>query len=572
MKTKTTDANEDDLIKKCSLYIRVSTPRQAAIEDGSLKNQEQLLRDYVRGKQESAERMAQATGEPPVRWQIVEVYIEEPRTATEATRRLEYQRMVSDVKSGRVDTVICLALSRVSRSVKDFLELVDTLHKHDADIISLKEDFDSTTAQGKCFMTILLALNQFEAELGSQRVMDSIRARSERGLWVAGQLLGYDLDPKKPGYLHVNEKEAKIVNFAFDRYLKLGSIPLTVKALNTAGFKTKEYSSRRGKLHEGREFVFTTVHNMLKSKVYLGLREIGKGTLGRKPKKGKKHKTEYRVVPGVWLPIVAQKKFDEVANLMAANGKTKHNGVAKPKMFFLFNGGILRCDKCGTEMAGASGTGRMDKVYCYYLCRNKGCGFRVPANEVEDLIKARLKRLCRDPKKLGALVEITNKKLRAELPKVLEHRDLLRKELEQINTLSAGIMRRFVNVMGEGADRLVQEQLEALSARRGRVQDGLTALEEMAREIDRDIIEKAVVQQALLAFDEVFEAAPPYMKKQFVQALVGQIRLSDLRVAIGLDGRPGAGLKGVEESGPPPEMTTQGAGSLSYRTGGADGI
>ncbi len=271
------------------------------------------------------------------------------------------------------------------------------------------------------------------------------------------------------------------------------------------------------------------------------------------------------------MPIVAQNKFDEVQNLMSANRKSKHNGVAKPKLFFLFNGGILKCDECGSELAGASGTSHMDKVYSYYLCRNRGCGFRVPATEVEDLIKARLKRLCRDPKKLSALVEITNRNLRAELPKVLEHRDLLRKELEQINTLSAGIMRRFVNVMGADADRLVQEQLEALSARRGRVEDGLSALEEMAKEIDRDIIEKAVVQQALLAFDEVFDAAPPYLKKQFVQALVGQIRLSDLRVAIGIDGRPGAGLRALENSEPASEKVS-GAGSASYITGGANGI
>ena len=66
------------------------------------------------------------------------------------------------------------------------------------------------------------------------------------------------------------------------------------------------------------------------------------------------------------------------------------------------------------------------------------------------------------------------------------------------------------------------------------------ALRRELETIERDMVEKAVVQQALIAFDQVFDAAPPNLKKQFVQALVGQVRVSDLRLAIGFDGRSDA--------------------------------
>lgn len=573
MKTAIAANNEDENVKKVGLYIRVSTPRQAAVQEGSLKNQQQLLEDFIRTKNAAVKRLAETLDDGSgVRWQIIETYIEEPRTATETSRRLEYQRMVADIKRGRVDTIVCLALNRVSRSVKDFLELIELLHKHDADFISLKEDFDSTTPQGKCFMIILLALYQFEAEIDSQRVIDSIKARSERGLWVAGQIIGYDLDAKRPGYLLVNEAEAKTVNIAFDKLIELGSAPKVAAALNKLGLRTKEYMSRRGKLHKSREFTFSSTFNLLRNKAYLGLREISKRSLDHKPKKGKKHAIPYRVVPGVWKPIVSKDKFDQVQRILDENERTGHNCVSEPKHLFLFNGGLLRCDMCGAEMKGASGTGKAGKVYPYYLCANKDCRFRIPATEVEDMVRWRLRHLCRDPKKLSALVERTNARLRSELPKIMEQREALRKELEEINAKAAGITARFMDVVTGDAARLVQEQLDGLMQRRGRVEEGLAALADMVKVIEADMVEKAVVQQALLAFDKVFEEAPPYLKKKFVKDLIGQIRLSDLRVAIGLDGKPGSGLVGPEKREPAPEIATQEAGSAGLRTGGVDGI
>jgi site-specific DNA recombinase len=201
-------------MKRCGLYIRVSTDRQAKVEEGSLKNQDQLLTQHVELKNKM-------DGE---QWVIGERYIDEGKSAKDITGRPAYLRMVEDIKRGRIDTIICTALSRISRSTRDLLDMIEFFKQHEVDFICLKEDFDTTTAQGKCFVTIMGALNEFEREQTGERMRTSILARAERGLWSGGRVFGYDPDPQRKGSLVPNPEEAKIVNFLYDTYLECGSV------------------------------------------------------------------------------------------------------------------------------------------------------------------------------------------------------------------------------------------------------------------------------------------------------------------------------------------------------------
>lgn len=97
--------------------------------------------------------------------------------------------------------------------------------------------FDTTTAQGKCFVTIMGALNEFEREQTSERTKLVLLARGERGLWHAGPVLGYDRPADKKGHLIPNPTEANVVNAAFDAYLECGSI---VKACHMLNAKLKQ--------------------------------------------------------------------------------------------------------------------------------------------------------------------------------------------------------------------------------------------------------------------------------------------------------------------------------------------
>lgn len=75
--------------------------------------------------------------------------------------RPELERMIDILRNG--DTVVITELTRLSRSVKDLFEIVETIHSRRADIKSLKEPWlDTTTPQGKLLFTIFAGISQFD--------------------------------------------------------------------------------------------------------------------------------------------------------------------------------------------------------------------------------------------------------------------------------------------------------------------------------------------------------------------------------------------------------------------------
>lgn len=73
------------------------------------------------------------------------------------------------------------------------------LNQYDVEFVCLKQNYDTTSPQGKLFITIMMALAQFEREQAAERTRDATAARADRGLWNGGQLLGYDLDANARG-------------------------------------------------------------------------------------------------------------------------------------------------------------------------------------------------------------------------------------------------------------------------------------------------------------------------------------------------------------------------------------
>jgi len=102
----------------------------------------------------------------------------EKMTGTSSARP-ELEKMLAAIRKG--DTLVIDSFSRLSRSTKDLLEIIDNLDKQGVSIISLKENLDTTTATGKMMMTMLSALSQFERDLISERTKDGLKAARARG-------------------------------------------------------------------------------------------------------------------------------------------------------------------------------------------------------------------------------------------------------------------------------------------------------------------------------------------------------------------------------------------------------
>ena len=79
------------------------------------------------------------------------------------------------------DSLVVTELSRMTRSLKHLLQLVEDLEKLDVNIISLRENIDTSTATGRCFISIIGAIAQMERELKSERARAGREAAKARG-------------------------------------------------------------------------------------------------------------------------------------------------------------------------------------------------------------------------------------------------------------------------------------------------------------------------------------------------------------------------------------------------------
>lgn len=102
----------------------------------------------------------------------------EKMTGTKANRP-ELDKLKNKLRNG--DTVVIESLSRLGRSTKDLLALIDEWNKQGIKLVSLKESIDTTTPTGKLLLTVLSAISQFERDITVQRTNEGLQAARARG-------------------------------------------------------------------------------------------------------------------------------------------------------------------------------------------------------------------------------------------------------------------------------------------------------------------------------------------------------------------------------------------------------
>ncbi len=512
-------------MKKCGFVIRVSTDRQAQNKEGSLKNQLQRLKAHIDYKNV-------ACGED---WVEAGRYVLSGVSGKDSFRSPEFAQLFEDMRTGKVNTVICTALDRISRSVKDFLNFFEILTKYNVEFVCLKQNYDTTSSQGKLFITIMMALAEFEREQTSERTKEATLARAERGLWNGGQLLGYDLDPIRKGYLIINEAEKAVIQFAFKKYLECGSLLETARTLNRHGYRTKSYISRRNKTFSPKPFVRSSLKHILMNYAYIGKKEVNKKRLNKDQTKLPDNQ-KYRVVNAVWDPVIDEDTFFKVQCLIKENTVTKHNLATKITHTYILNGGLLWCEKCGAEMEGTCGVNRTGTKYYYYKCKNKDCRFKIPAEAIEKAILEIVKKVAIDEVLADEIIKQNNEKLQQELPQLKQQKALLDKELAEIKKYADGIMQKWVSMADEEGSIILKEKLNELSKRRKDIEEGIRSLELMIDEIKKESISREAVMVALQNFLEVFEKSKPYQQKELVKYILNKVKLSPDKIEIALYG------------------------------------
>jgi len=202
-------------------YIRVST--QGQVEDGvSLDAQEAKVRSWA-DLNNAAE---------------VVIFRDEGISGKRSDNRPGLQDALAMV--GKGDALIVYSLSRLSRSTKDTLILSEILLKKEADLVSLSEKIDTTTAAGKMVFRMLAVLSEFERDQISDRTRFALAHKKANGEKTGGPApSGYKV---RSGKLSRNAEEQKAVRLILDLSRKGETLRGICRELEAAGVARKQGS------------------------------------------------------------------------------------------------------------------------------------------------------------------------------------------------------------------------------------------------------------------------------------------------------------------------------------------
>jgi site-specific DNA recombinase len=186
------------------------------------------------------------------------------------TDRPALQRLLTDVRSGGLDCVLVYKVDRLSRSLADFARIVEILEEHKVSLVSVTQQFNTTSSFGRLTLNILLSFAQFEREIIAERTRDKMSAARRKGKWTGGHpVLGYDICPQRK-QLVVNGAEADRVREIFAFYIGCKSLLSVVRKLDSVGWCTKRWVTSAGNARGGKPFTKSQLYRLLTNSIYTG--------------------------------------------------------------------------------------------------------------------------------------------------------------------------------------------------------------------------------------------------------------------------------------------------------------
>src|SRR5262245_46583489 len=162
------------------------------------------------------------------------------------------QRLLADIRVGKIDCVLTHRVDRLSRSLLDFARLMETFEEHRTAFVSVTQHFHSGTSMGRLVLNVLLSFAQFERELIAERTRDKMAAARRKGKWGGGlPVLGYEVDVSNKK-LVINEEEAVRVRAIFALYLQHRGLLPVLAELVRRGWRTKQTRTGEGRVRGGR--------------------------------------------------------------------------------------------------------------------------------------------------------------------------------------------------------------------------------------------------------------------------------------------------------------------------------
>jgi site-specific DNA recombinase len=194
-------------------------------------------------------------------WEFAGIFADDGISGTNTKKREEFNRMIEECMSGRIDMVITKSISRFARNTLDCLKFIRQLKEKNIPVYFEKENINTMDAKGEVLLTIMASLAQQESQSLSQNVKFGIQYRYQQGHVQVNhnRFLGYTKDAN--GHLIIEEEEAKVVRRIYREYLEGASLNGIGRGLEADGILTGAGKKR---------WRPETVQKILKNEKYMG--------------------------------------------------------------------------------------------------------------------------------------------------------------------------------------------------------------------------------------------------------------------------------------------------------------
>ena len=293
--------------------------------------------------------------------------------------RPEYQRMMNQIKSKQINSIVIYQLNRLGRNARDIHNTMQLCDDLGTIIYSATEGFDSSTSFGRAVIGILASLAQLEREQLAERVKDNMYTLAKMGRWLGGQSpLGFDgtreyyIDEngkeRSVTELKPNKEELNIVKLIYQKYIEEKSLSQVAKWSLTNHLKGKN----------GGNITKSAINVILKNPVYVKSTDKvleylekenyevcgsanGNGLL----RYGKDN--EQIIAVSKHKGIINADDWMKVQNILKENtDKAPRRGKTNTALLT----GILKCN-CGSSMNIAHGKLKNGTKTFYYQCAMK---------------------------------------------------------------------------------------------------------------------------------------------------------------------------------------------------------
>ena len=329
-----------------AIYVRLSdedrNKKYKGDESESIQNQKSLLKDFCRERN----------------WEIYDIYNDEDYSGTDSSRP-EFNRMIADCESGRVNLVLCKHQDRFARDnevVNHYIH--DKFLEWGVRFKSVIDHIDTDDENTKKQSQILALTSEWYCEDTSKKIKSVLQHKREQGQFTGSFApYGYAIDPKNKNHLIIDPVAAENVRLIFDLYAQGSGYRAIVIELNSRGIPSptlykqmcgsKFYNANVQDSHSKGLWTHSTIFTMIRNETYTGTLVQGKShnVSYKNHKKKRVNESECIRVPDTHEAIIDPLTWQKVQERL--QGRVRVDTITQTLSPLA---GKVKCAVCGKPM------------------------------------------------------------------------------------------------------------------------------------------------------------------------------------------------------------------------------